>query len=192
MGYWNRKAKLFRKWLPQDKNASLVLALLAERMSNRELIDVLKNFEARGYSLDKRGIPIGFEEGNAEVILALHEAFEEVLGEPVVNLLYARIEEEMYYEQWKQTLDKFRRWLIDVSRSAEKPKWWQKINWRQISYEALSLIADLLDEDGYPINEEGVPTPLNEEDAEGLWDVLKEDILCALTRFVLEVRDEEE
>jgi hypothetical protein len=191
MGDWNRKVKLFKKWLPQNENASLVLAPLAERMPNKKLIAALKNFEARGYSLDERGAPVGFDEGNAEVILALHEAFEEVLGKPVVNWFYWALEDE-YFKQRKPLLDKFRKWLIDASESAEELEWWQTIRWRRIKYEVLSMIAEYMEYDGYPLNEEGVPTPTNEEDAEGLWDALETNILTALINHALEVQHEQE
>jgi len=191
MGDWNRKAKLFKKWLPQSKNASLVLAPLAERMPNRKIIAALKNFEARGYSLDERGIPVGFDEGNAEVIMALHEAFEEVLREPVVDWFYWALDDE-YFEQRKPLLDRFRRWLIGVSESAEELEWWQTIRWERIKYEVLSKIADYMEYDGYPLNEEGVPTPINEENAEGLWNALETNILTALINHALEVQHEQE
>jgi len=191
MGDWNRKAKLFKKWAFKSENASLVLAPLAERMSKRDLVAALKNFEAKGYSLDKWGVPIGFDEGNAEIIMALHESFEEVLGRPVVDWFYRAIEED-FFERKKPLLDKFRKWLIDVSESAEKPEWWQTIRWERIKYEVLDWIVDYLEMDGYPINEDGTPTPLNEEDAEGLWDALETNILSALIRFASEVRYESE
>ncbi len=191
MGEWNRKVKLFKRWLPQNENASLVLAPLAERTPNKKLIAALKKFEAMGYSLDERGVPVGFDEGNAEVIIALHEAFEKVLGEPVVNRFYWALEDK-YLEQRELLLDKFRRWLIGVSRSGEEPEWWQTIPWERIKHEVLSKIADYMEYDGYPLNEEGVPTPTDEEDAERLWDVLKTSILDALINHALEVRHEQE
>jgi hypothetical protein len=190
MGDWNRKAKLFRRWLPQNENAALVLAPLAKRMPNKKLIAVLKNFEARGYSLDKRGAPVGFDEGNAEVIMALHGAFEEVLGKPVVDWFYWALEDE-YHEQRKPLLDKFRKWLIDVSESAEELDWWQTIRWKRIKYEVLSKIADYMEDDGYPLNEEGVPTPTKEENADGLWDALETNILSALINHAFEVQHEQ-
>jgi len=191
MGDWNRKAKLFKRWAQQDANASLVLAPLAERIPNKKLIAALKNFEARGYSLDRRGIPIGFDEGNVDVIFALHRAFEEVLGYPVVDWLYGAIEEE-YAESRKPLLDKFRKWLIDVSESTEELDWWQTIRWKRIKYEVLSKIADYMEDDGYPLNEEGVPTPTKKENADGLWDALGTNILSALINHALEVQHEQE
>jgi len=189
MSNWNRKAKLFKKWLPQNENASLVLGPLAKRIPNKKLIAALKNFEAKGYLLDESGVPVGFDEGNAEVIITLHEAFEEILGSPVVDWFYEALEEERF-EKMKPLLNKFRGWLIEVSESAEEPNWWQTIKWERIKYEVLGWIAEFLEMDKYPLNEEGAPTPINKEDAEGLWNVLEVNILSALIKFASEARYE--
>jgi hypothetical protein len=188
MGKERLKAKLFRRWLHKNEDTSFTLAPVAERMSNYELMAVIKEFEADGYSLDGRGVPVGCEDNQPSIIIALHEAFERVTGYPLVDLFYRELEERIFETQRKPLLDKFREWLISVSSSKEE--WWKIIDWKQIKYEVLDSIEGCLEIYGYPIDENGVPDPISKDDADGLWDTLGDCILKALIKAAKEVSHE--
>jgi len=206
MGDWNRKAKLFKRWLIQNQNASVALEPFARRIPNKKkLIAALKEFEAMGYSLDERGVPVGFDEGNEEVVLALREAFEKVLGHPATGWhhispeleeLYTSPEEELF-EEWRWYLDRLRGWLIYVSKSAKEPRWWQTIPWDDVKYEVLGMIMDSLPDEVLNVilvsplvEEEGVPVCYEGEDPEGFWRTIEESILTALINHALEIYEE--
>jgi hypothetical protein len=188
MGKERLKAKLFRKWIRENVDTSLVLEPVAERMPNDKLMAVIKDFEAAGYALDESGVPVGLDDDDEkyrDVIIALHRSFEKVHGHPLLDL-YLLIER----------LDMFRAWLMVADRpdkeeiSLDELKWWQMIPWKKIRYDVMNRIARLLEIFGYPINENGVPTPRNGKDPNRLWRALEIAILMALSDLAVEVEHE--
>jgi hypothetical protein len=184
MGNWNRKAKLFRKWLHENADTALILAPISERISNDKLTAVIKDFEAAGYALDEKGVPIGLDDDEKyrNIIIALHKSFEKVHGESLLDL-YLLLER----------LDMFRAWLMYAGRpdkeevSLDELKWWQMIPWRKVRYEVMNRIVKLMGTFGYPIGEDGVPTPREGKDPERLWRALEIAILVPLADLASEV-----
>jgi len=188
------KIKLFKRWLHENEDTSLVLAPIAEQMSNKEFASTLISFEAKGYALDERGAPIGLDDDkkHREIIMALHETFEEATGYPLIDW-YLKALEEKRFEEKKPLLDKFRKWLVDVSKSAEEQRWWHHIPWSLIKYEVLNMIVDSLDEwQCHPVDEEGVPMRYEGEDLENFYSAIGESILNALVQHAMEVTYEPE
>jgi len=184
MGDWNRKVKLFKKWLHENADAALILAPAADRMSNRGLMAVIKDLEAAGYPLDEQGVPVGLDDNEKyrDIIIALHKSFEKVRGEPLLNL-YLLLER----------LDMFRWWLMHADRpdkeeiSLDELKWWQMIPWKKIRYDVMNRIAKYLEMFGYPISNEGVPTPREGKNPDWLWRALEIAIIGALSELATEV-----
>jgi len=178
------KAKPFRKWLHENADTALLLAHISERMSNDKLAAVIKDFEAAGYALNEKGVPIDLDkdEKYRDIIIALHKSFEKVHGEPLLDL-YLLLER----------LDMFRAWLMYAGRPDKEEtfldelKWWQMIPWRKVRYEVMNRIAKLMEAFGYPINEDGIPTPRKGKDPNGLWRALEIAILKALADLAVEV-----